>query len=177
MSHDLSFDKVTLDYQELIKTAQIAYGRTLADVQASVSQCEYPNSVDVVAAKNLHQRAGWLAEAANTLEALQKGLSRSRVVIINKPELVPFEDGCPKCDNRDPDKLVFSEDCDYEVTSFELLGLWYGLGDGLGFSSESRYCTFRSRKSAVTFKRLAPTWTVGWDQIIRNKQEAQNEKG
>jgi len=47
------------------------------------------------------------------------------------------------------------------MNNFELLGAWYGLGDGLGFNVQSRYATFKSRKSAIRFKQLAPAWVVG----------------
>lgn len=46
------------------------------------------------------------------------------------------------------------------MTTFELLGLYYDLKDGLFWNAYSKLVGFRSRLSARTFKRMAPDWTV-----------------
>ncbi len=47
---------------------------------------------------------------------------------------------------------------------FELLGLFYRLGDGLAWAPNS--VTFRSRASAIAFKQAAPGWTA---QYLRSQ--------
>ena len=47
------------------------------------------------------------------------------------------------------------------MTTFELLGLFYGLGDGLGFSALARWATFETRASALAFQG-ASGWVVGY---------------
>ena len=58
---------------------------------------------------------------------------------------------------------LYDMSCDLsDDQAFQLLGLWYDLGDGLGFSSESKLATFQSKASAITFKQAAPSWTIGY---------------
>jgi len=58
---------------------------------------------------------------------------------------------------------LYDMSCDLsDDQAFRLLGLWYDLGDGLGFSSESKLATFQSKASAITFKQAAPSWTIGY---------------
>jgi len=47
------------------------------------------------------------------------------------------------------------------MTNFELLGLFYELGDGIGFSALARWACFGTRASALTFGR-ASGWGVGY---------------
>lgn len=84
--NDLSFDKVRLDYQTLIKTAEIAYGKCMDNVARYLDDLrQYPNDNYKLTADWLHRETGYLLVVANTLHTLKGGITRSEVEIVNKP--------------------------------------------------------------------------------------------
>ena len=61
---------------------------------------------------------------------------------------------CPCCgSSRSKPNLAQVEE------TWRLMGLYYDLGDGVAWVSQSHLVTFESRASAEAFKAQAPTWT------------------
>ena len=90
--HDLSYDEVKLDYEALIRTAEVAVGRTLENVNRYSS--EVRTAWDVkdwiglsLSCERLEREAKWMNVAGETLSTLKNGLTRYNVIIVNKPEI------------------------------------------------------------------------------------------
>jgi hypothetical protein len=49
------------------------------------------------------------------------------------------------------------------MNTWEALGLYYQLGDGLTWNVQSRIVVFRSKKSAQAFKNAYPLFTVRYN--------------
>ncbi len=86
--HDLSFDLVEIDYQELIRTANIAVGRSKDELQRILNKWynlpneKQPTSTD---AQQLVHMAEQVSQSTTTLYVLREGLTRSTLTIKNKP--------------------------------------------------------------------------------------------
>ena len=94
--HDLSHNEVKLDYQALVKTAEIAVGRAKQELNRYSGKIDeaigaYDKMFDGVSlrlnAQLLLNEAEYLCIACETLSALKGGLDREDVIIINKPEI------------------------------------------------------------------------------------------
>ena len=91
--HDLSSNEVKLDYQALIKTAEIAVGKAKQEVyrhHSKIDEACFPKFDGVALKLNaqwLLDEAKYLCIACETLSALKGGLDREDVIIINKPEV------------------------------------------------------------------------------------------
>lgn len=90
--HDLSYDEVKLDYEALVKTAEIAVGRTLNNINKYLGKIR--SAWDEKDWTGLYLNCGWLEQeakrmniAGETLSALKGGLTRRSVIIMNKPEI------------------------------------------------------------------------------------------
>lgn len=46
------------------------------------------------------------------------------------------------------------------MNAFELLGIYYALGDGIAWNAQRKLVCFRSHRSATIFKAWAADWTV-----------------
>lgn len=81
--YDLCSDKVTLDYQELIKTAQVAVHYSLEALNQRLKKWYdiHPNLSDLDAEWLLND-AQALATATTTLHYLTEGLKREEVVVV-----------------------------------------------------------------------------------------------
>lgn len=84
--HDLSYNEVKLDYQALIATAKIAVGGCMEEVGTQLADMRdlEPRFQISLSAEWLVRAANQLSIAAETLHALEEGLNRSKVTIVNK---------------------------------------------------------------------------------------------
>ncbi len=87
--HDLSFDTVVLDYDALIQTARIAFAHSRDQVGRHMRDTYdmNPNMNYTSASQSILRQARHMVTAAETLHALQEGLTRSQLEIVNKPEV------------------------------------------------------------------------------------------
>jgi hypothetical protein len=90
--NDLSFDEVKLDYKALITTAQVAVGRCIQEIERHKSEVhdalwKRDNTRLHLCAERLAEQAKLLSVCANTLAALNEGVTRSVVTIVNKDEV------------------------------------------------------------------------------------------
>lgn len=89
--NDLSYNKTKLDYQAMLKTAYVAYGRCLQQIERHLSELRdwptRPTLLPHLSAKWLEDEAKTLTIVAETMYTLQEGLSREEPVVVNKPEV------------------------------------------------------------------------------------------
>jgi len=89
--NDLSFGKVKLDYTTLITTAKIAFHGVLQEINKKCEQLRDTGDEEDTAmylnAHRLEEAAKSLVICAETLHALQGGVIRERIEIVNKPQL------------------------------------------------------------------------------------------
>ena len=91
--HDLSYNEVTLDYQALVQTAEIAFTLARNDVYKYHNQLqEYPlKGSFYISAECLERAAKQLRTAAETLYTLREGLERGILKVVNKPDMLDKE--------------------------------------------------------------------------------------
>ena len=93
--NDLSLNKTQLDYQAMLTTSQVAYGRCTDRICKYLNDCRdwslNPSSksamLPYLSAEWLEIEAKHLTIVAETMYTLQQGLSRQELVIVNKPEV------------------------------------------------------------------------------------------
>ena len=98
--NDLCADKVVLDYQALLRTTRIAYALELRAIGKCLQELsQYTRFEDIqgtwacIQAHNLEDEAMQFSIVAETLHALQEGLTRHEVKIANKPEIEEDREG------------------------------------------------------------------------------------
>ena len=83
--YDLCSDTVTLDYQELVKTARVAVRYSLDALHQRVRRWyDIKNRPTNLDAEWLLDDATALAIATTTLRYLEEGMSREEVIIVNR---------------------------------------------------------------------------------------------
>lgn len=84
--HELSFNSVKLDYDALLKTAQIAFANTRTRVEEHLKRLQEHSrtSCYYLDAQWLERAASQLTIAAETMYTLEHGLERREVTIVNK---------------------------------------------------------------------------------------------
>jgi len=87
--NDLSYNSTKLDYQALVTTSKIAYGKLLISIyrQYRLLQETESNTKRYLEAKYLKDDAIQLVIVAETLSTLLEAESREELVIVNKPEV------------------------------------------------------------------------------------------
>lgn len=88
--HDLSYDEVQLDYELLLETAKIAAVHTwekISQLVRETSEITADTSRRQANSRQIRTLSLQLLTASETWRALKKGLTRSQVIIGNKPEV------------------------------------------------------------------------------------------
>ena len=86
--HDLSYDEVKLDYQALLRTSVIAFARTRNEIERLVNHTHSLTEKNFSStARCIYDEAEKLVVAAETWHALEEGLTRRHLEVINKPDI------------------------------------------------------------------------------------------
>ncbi len=90
--HDLSYDETKLDYQALVRTADIAFVHTRNEIERLLHRThDIPTEGQPVINSHVCGRINDLAEqlavSAETAHTLHEGLTRHRLKVINKPKV------------------------------------------------------------------------------------------
>jgi len=89
-THDLSFGKVELDYEALLRTSKIALAHTRNELEKYLSQTHdiKPRFSYTFLADQIKIEADALVVAAETMDTLEGGLTREELMVVNKPLVV-----------------------------------------------------------------------------------------
>ena len=85
--HDLSFDSTALDFEALLKTAQIAFVESRESLGEHIAKHCYEDQPSSIYLEHIAQTAKNLAIAGETMAALTAAKTRNKIAIINKPKV------------------------------------------------------------------------------------------
>ncbi len=86
--HDLSCDQTKLDYQALVRTADIAFAHTRNELERCLHRThDIPEHNPYREGGRIYELAEQLSIVAETAHTLREGLTRSQLEIVNKPEV------------------------------------------------------------------------------------------
>ncbi len=90
--HDLSYDQTKLDYQALVRTADIAFAHTRNELDRCLHRThdipvEGQTYNPYHEGGRIYELAEQLSVVAETAHTLHEGLTRSQLEIVNKPEV------------------------------------------------------------------------------------------
>jgi len=87
--NDLSFNKVELDYEALLKTSKIAFAHVRNELKRLLDQTHEisPSFNYFHLADRIKTEADALVIAAETMHTLEEGLAREELDVVNKPDV------------------------------------------------------------------------------------------